>query len=128
MSYIQVYMSVMLFAFLVYFVVTLFKRQAQRPKFEQNAQATKDENKKPTIMLGYDETLARKLKHNPLFQSVYSDCEKAQTEFSRNPGAFSALIMDIMYVVNRHAIRHREIDANLWSGIIIRKMFPQRYK
>ncbi|WP_046004457.1 hypothetical protein [Pseudoalteromonas rubra] len=51
-SYIQVYMSVMLFAFLVCFVVTLFKRQAQRPKFEQNAQATKDENKKPTIMHG----------------------------------------------------------------------------
>ncbi|WP_125779844.1 hypothetical protein [Pseudoalteromonas rubra] len=125
MSYIQVYILVLLCAFSVCFVAAIVKRRTHRHKSEHNAPTTQEENNKPAIMLGYDETLARKLEHNPLFQSVYGDCEKARTEFSKDPGAFSALIMDVMDIVNRYAIRHREIDANLWSGIIIRKMFPE---
>ncbi|AZZ98216.1 hypothetical protein [Pseudoalteromonas sp. R3] len=133
MSYIQVYMLVMFCAFIVCSVVSFFKKRARRNKSEDNAnednvQTPKCENNKPAIMLDYDESLARELEHNPLFLSVYSDCEKAQAEFFKDPGAFSALVMDIMDVVNRHAIRHREIDVNLWSGIILRKMFPERYK
>ncbi|TLM73012.1 hypothetical protein ACONUD_07425 [Microbulbifer harenosus] len=80
--------------------------------------------KRPTITLDYDKSLAEELKSDPLYLTVYEECQKECEFYMMHGGTRGAITMDILDVVKKYKTENPEINVPLWSGIICASLFP----
>jgi hypothetical protein len=79
-------------------------------------------------MLDYDEKIAKELDDDSLFELIYSECLICEKEFNTypGPGPYGAFVMDIMSIVKKYSKDYPQIDVRLWTGIILKKMHPEK--
>lgn len=90
--------------------------------------SSSDTSTKPQFTLFFDEKLAAKLESEPLFQDILKECQSYLNDINvQMSGTHSAKVMEIIDIVERHRKSHPSIDKASWAGVIVHRLFPERY-